>query len=245
MVGSQGTGLVSAQCTGPRCPEQCRHAWALSTALSGGWVGGPGRAVSYTKQVQVFHMGCYFSYLKRSLLSCLLTSQLCHPRPTATPHVTCVRPSPPSPPQNHPQQLAASPHPLECEFQRGRRWMWAVTLVPSPGLSEHGLGGSERSQAPLPSGNCRPRSARRRGALTALSSVCPHLPHSRGQVGTRVSGGGWPCLRHQCARSEPCSLSCFLTESVAHTLSPSFHPDLLPGLMSLGSSCLPRMGPSI
>lgn len=105
----QGLYLLSALSPGVRNSAGARgHAARL--CWLGGWVGGPSRAMTYTEQVQL-HTGCYFSYLKRSLLSCLITSQLCLPRPTATPPVTCVRPSPPSPPQNPPRQLAAPPCP--------------------------------------------------------------------------------------------------------------------------------------
>lgn len=72
-------------------------------------------------------------------MSCLTTTQLHLPRPTATPHVTCVRPSPPSLPQNPPRQLTASPLPSEFEFQCQCRRMWIMTHVRSRGLSERGL----------------------------------------------------------------------------------------------------------
>lgn len=152
-----------------------------------GWVGGPSRAMSSAKQVQVFHMSCYLSYLKRSLLSCLVTSPLCHPRPAATPHVTCVRPSPPSPPQNPPWQLAASPHPLEWEFRRGCRGMWAVTLVASLGLSERGLGGSER---PLPRGTAGPVS--KTSGSAHHSGRCLSTPPTQPWPGRCKSFWQWP-----------------------------------------------------
>lgn len=165
-VGSRRTGIIFAQCTVLRCPEHVSSHRGFTR-----WVVSPSRAMSYTKQVQVFHMGCYFSYLKRSLLSCLITLQLCLPRPTATPHVTCGRPSPPSPPQNPPRQLTASRHPLECEFQRRCGWMWAR-------CSSYRLG--SLSVAYEGQREVRAWAARCRGALTTLPLVSAPQPRPGG-----------------------------------------------------------------
>lgn len=195
MVGSRETGTVFAQCTVPRGPEQCRGTWARSTALLAGWVGGWSQPSHDLHGTSATSHGLLLQLFKEKSL--VLPHHLTAVPPKADSHPSCdMCQALPSFPTTEPSPATrCTSLPLLCEFQRGCRWVWAVTLIPSPGFSEHWGRGwcSQREVRPaLPSGNRRPRSPRRQGALTALSGVHRHLPHSRGQVGASVSGGGQP-----------------------------------------------------
>lgn len=115
-----------------------------------GWVGGwsqPSRELHRTSAR--FSHGLLLQLFKEKSL--VLPHHLTAVPPKADSHPSCdVCQDLPSFPITEPSPAThCISSPLLCEFQRGCRWVWAVTLIPSPGFSEHGGGGgrSERSQA--------------------------------------------------------------------------------------------------
>lgn len=193
----------------------------------------------YTQRTQLFLHGPLLPVLKETL-PVLLPLQ----GPTLTPHVTRVRRSPPLPHTLPGTSLHLStPRSMTFSAECGR--MWTVTLGHRMGSLSMAREGQTEAEASLAFGGLPALVPRMSESARCSVHLGVHLrlPHGLGQVGESHRRQPSPGRQH--VHSGACSLRGVLARPVAHSLSPSFHLDLLPDLMSFRSSYLPGMGRSI